>query len=286
MFKPYADRVASTEAFLESVYEFSVANSSEIKKAKTASEKWQKEATTFPIDWELDSSKVEKLHFHGFESALINSHLGPYKRLKYYRDSTKNSVLNYYPHYSTIVDAQVPKYYLIPFAQQEIIERLEAHAIEMIPLKKDTLIECDFWEIEDFQFGNQPYEGHFRVENIKAKRKSATRKFYQGDLLVPGQQAQAYFLASVLHPMARDSYISWGLMHSIFGQKEYFSAYVFEDTAEELLVNDTQLKADFAAWQKANPEQAKNAYASLNWIYQHSDYFEEEYLRYPIGFIN
>jgi hypothetical protein len=286
MFKPYADRVAATEAFLESVYDFSSAHSAEIMKAKKAADQWQMEADSFPIDWKLDSTVIEKLNFQGFESAQLNSHLGPYKRLKYFSDSAKNGILNYYPHYATTVDAQVPSFYVIPYAQREVIERLQAHSIKMIPLKKDSLIECDFWEIEEYEFGSQPYEGHFRVENIKAKREKAKRKFYQGDFLVPGQQAHAYFLASVLHPMGRDSYLSWGFMHSILGRKEYFSPYVFEETAEQLLANDSELKAEFEAWQKANPAQAKSAYASLNWIYQRSDYFEEEYLRYPIGFIN
>jgi len=75
-------------------------------------------------------------------------------------------------------------------------------------------------------------------------------------------------------------------MHSIFGRKEYFSSYVFEDTAAKLLEQDPTLKAEFLAWQKANPAEAKNAYTSLNWIYERSDYMEVEYLRYPIGFIN
>jgi len=286
MFKPYADRVAATEAFLASVYDFSSAHSTEIMQAKLRAGQWQKETKSFPLDWELDSSKVDDLNFKGFASATINSELGPYKRLKYYRDSAKNMVLNYYPHYRTTVDAQLPRYYLIPFAQREIIERLVAHNIEMIPLEKDTLLVCNFWQIEDFQFSEQPYEGHFRVEKIKAKSISAQRKFYQGDLLVPAQQAKAYFLATVLHPLGRDSYISWGFMHSIFGRKEYFSPYVFEDTAQELLAQNPQLKAEFGAWQKANPREAQNSYASLNWIYQRSNYGEVEYLRYPIGFLN
>ncbi len=286
MFKPYPDRGAATEAFLESVYEYSAVNGQKVIQAKMAAEQWQMEANSFPIDWALDSTVVEELNFKGFHSANLESHLGPYKRLKYFRDSAKNGNLNYYPHYRTAVEAHLPQYYVLPFAQKEIIERLQAHNIEMYPLANDTVISCDFWQIEDFEFGRQPYEGHFRIENVDAKLESAERKFYKGDFLIPARQANAYFLASVLHPKGRDSYISWGFMHSIFGRKEYFSPYVFEDTAAEILEQNPIIQAEFKAWQKANPAKAKSAYESLNWIYQRSDFMEVEYLRYPIGFIN
>jgi hypothetical protein len=286
MFKPFEDRVAATEAFLESLYEFSALHSEEIKEAKKAALRWQKSVASFPVDWQLDTSVVEKLSFKGFASATLSSHLGPYKRLKYYRDSSKTMELNYYPHYKVLQEASVPKYYLIPFAQREIIRLLEAHDIEMHALPNDSLISCDFWHIDDYQFATKPYEGHFRVENIKAHAERSSRRFYKGDLLVPANQEKAYFLSTVLHPLGRDSYLSWGFLHSIFGRKEYFSSYVFEDTAAKLLEENPQLKLDFKSWQLANPKKASNSYESLNFIYQRSDYFEEEYLRYPIGFIN
>jgi hypothetical protein len=286
MLKPFADRVAATEAFLESLYEFSTLHSEEIIAAKILADNWQKAANRFPVDWQLDTSVVEKLSFNGFASATISSQLGPYKRLKYYRDSSKTMEVNYYPHYKAIQEAVVPNYYIIPFAQREVIALLEAHEIEMRPLQKDSIISGDFWQIEDYQFASEPYEGHFRLTEVKARPQHLSRKFYQGDLLVPAHQGKAYFLSSVLHPLGRDSYLSWGFFHSIFESKEYFSTYVFEETAANLLEENSLLKAEFKAWQIANPEKAKNAYESLNFIYQRSDYFEEEYLSYPIGFIN
>jgi len=180
MFKPYADRVAATEAFLESVYEFSSAESAKIMEAKKAADLWQIESKSFPVDWELDSNVTEELSFKGFHSAQMESHLGPYKRLKYFRDSAKNMELDYYPHYRTVVDAQVPRYYVLPFAQKEIVERMQAHNIEMYPLQNDSIITCGFWQIEDFEFNQRPYEGHFRImtpHNLKYWYSSHTKAF-------------------------------------------------------------------------------------------------------------
>jgi hypothetical protein len=65
-------------------------------------------------------------------------------------------------------------------------------------------------------------------------------------------------------------------------QKEGYSGYVFEDLAAEILKNDPPLKLELEAKRKADPEFAKNADAQLYFVYKHSPYFEDSYMRYPV----
>jgi hypothetical protein len=66
-------------------------------------------------------------------------------------------------------------------------------------------------------------------------KKTETLQFKKGDYLVPTKQTGVKFLLETLEPEAIDSYFNWNEFDGILGQKEYFSDYVFEDTAAELL---------------------------------------------------
>jgi hypothetical protein len=80
-----------------------------------------------------------------------------------------------------------------------------------------------------------------------------------------------------------DSYFAWNFFDPILMEKEYFSDYVFEDVAVELLNNDSKLRGEFEQKKKSDAEFAKNSEAQLYFIYQHSPYFEKSFKRYPVG---
>ena len=68
----------------------------------------------------------------------------------------------------------------------------------------------------------------------------------------------------------------------VLAQKEHFSPYIFEDTALEMLEDDPQLKAEFTAKKETDAAFAKNWYAQLEWIFQHSKFYEKDHLLYPV----
>ena len=66
-------------------------------------------------------------------------------------------------------------------------------------------------------------------------------------------------------------------------QKEYFSSYVFEDTAVEYLEAHPELKKALEKKKAEDEEFANSARAQLNFIYENSPYYEPTYRRYPVG---
>src|SRR5690606_10176524 len=90
------------------------------------------------------------------------------------------------------------------------------------------------------------------------------------------------FVMEVLEAPAIDSYFNWGFFDGVLMQKEYFSTYVFEDTAAELLASDADLKEKFEAWRMGQNEKP-SAREQLNWIYRHSPYLETNLMVLPIG---
>lgn len=100
--------------------------------------------------------------------------------------------------------------------------------------------------------------------------------------MVSTKQFGAKYLLETLEPEATDSFFNWNFFDAILGQKEYYSDYVFEDTATELLKKDQVLRTAFEMEKILNPEMAKDGNAQLEWIYKHSNYYEGTVGLYPI----
>lgn len=100
--------------------------------------------------------------------------------------------------------------------------------------------------------------------------------------MVSTNQKGVKYLLETLEPEAVDSYFNWNFFDTILQQKEYFSAYVFEDLAKELLDKNSKLKAEFEAKKQNDSKFSENGAAQLDWIYKHSPYYEKAHLQYPV----
>jgi hypothetical protein len=65
-------------------------------------------------------------------------------------------------------------------------------------------------------------------------------------------------------------------------QKEYFSDYLFEDTAIEVLKENSVLRKAFEAKKKEDSTFAKDGPAQLDFIYRNSKYYETTHMRLPV----
>ena len=175
-----------------------------------------------------------------------------------------------------------PDYYVLPQAWGEVIERLELNNIEFKRLCKDTVITGEMYIIENVANPSEPYNGHFPHSKIELKTVTKSRQFYKGDLFIPMNQVGNRYVIEVLEPQARDSFFRWNFFDSILDQREYFSPYIFEETAYDLLQTDDDLRKEFEELKANDEEFAKNAYAQLRFIYQRSPNFEADYRLYPV----
>jgi hypothetical protein len=282
MLKAYEDRLDATRAFLEELLEVCTKHQDLIVQGFEAARSWDSSTEYLPIQWELDSSRVDTMPFRSFEYDYIPSDLGNYNRLKY-SQVEKLIDLPYYSHYLATDSVLRPRYYVLPAAWTDVTLRLKALGVKMKSLGRDSTIEVESSFIRNPQFSSRPYEGRFMVSDFELETKMEKRLFYRGDYLIDLNENSAFLLVSLLEPEAVDSYLRWGFFHSVLQRKEYFSDYVFEDTALELLREDPSLKSEFEQWKLDHPKEAQNRYAVLNFVYERSVYFEKEYLRYPIA---
>jgi hypothetical protein len=152
----------------------------------------------------------------------------------------------------------------------------------MRELQQDSTVEITAYNIDNYETGARPYEGHYLHSKVKVHTEKRTIKLIQGDYIVPVDQLAKRFVVEVLEPTAPDSYFAWGFFDSILQQKGGYSDYVFEDDAAALLKKDASLRKALEDKRKADTAFANDGDAQLEFVYKHSIYKETEHMRYPV----
>lgn len=284
MLKPYVVRVAATTAFLEGVLELGIEMGDDVKAAKRE----YRNATfdEYVLRWELDSTQYTMLDFQSFKSNVVASNVTTGERLQY-SNEIEEVELPYYDRLIEVETIRVPTYYYIPFGQNDIIDRFRAAGVEMdtvhfIRPSRGPEPVVSF-HIESYKLNSRPYEGHVTLGNLRVVEGETLLGMYSELMCyrISTQQVMGRYVVECLEPMATSSFMKWNMFAAYLQQKEHYSSYVFEDTAEELLRGQPAIKSRFEALKQSDEEFASNPSAQLYWIYQQSDWHEPEFMRLP-----
>jgi len=281
MLKPYKDRVLSTYDFILNLAEFVNKNSIELGKIRERAIKQTKIQENFNIKWELDKSRDSVINFKGYKAIYKTSEITGKQRLFYNRSKPFDKPIKYYHHYKPVKTIQKPAYYIISQAWHEVISRLKQNGIELKSFAKDTSLTVTAYFIDDFKT-RDIYENHYLHYNIKVHKKQVEIKFYAGDYIIETNQKGNNFIIETLEPEAVDSYFAWNFFDAILQAKEWMSAYIFEETAIEILKEHPEIKTELQKAKKNDKMLAENHYWQLYFIYKRSKYFEKSYRRYPV----
>ena len=282
MLKSYDQRVLATYKLMESFIEFTSANSETIKKLREQTKRSVKQQAVFPLSWSLDSQRFSEVIFKGFEATQKKSEVSGLPRLYYDRTKPFEATIKFYNSYEEKTTVRKPVAYLLPQGWWKVAELLKVNRVNMIQLAKDTLIEVEAYHIDDYKTSPGQFEGHHINTGVVVSSSTKKVRFRKGDYYIPMDQIANRFLIEVLEPHAPDSYFAWNYFDAILGQKEGYSAYAFEETAVELLQNDPELKKKFENQKSTDTAFANNGSAQLNFIYQHSNYYEPAHMNYPV----
>ncbi len=282
MLKPYKDRVKATYEYMRHSINFVDENYLDISK------KMMEELTNYlpnkkyAIRWKLDSTKYSYIDFKGYEAGKKPSEISGKPRLFYDRNKPFTRKVKFFDTYKADKEITIPTYYVIPKSEGKIIENLKRNQIKFKELQSDSLITVESYKIVDFKTVKNPYEGHYLHFDTQVSSELKTKKFRKGDYFVSTKQSGVKFLLETLEPEAVDSYFNWNFFDGILGQKEYFSDYVFEDTAAELLKTNKALKTAFELKKASDAKFAEDGAAQLDWVYKNSEYYEGTVNQYPI----
>jgi len=281
MLKPYEERVHSTVYLLGEMLKFSSKHAKKIQEARTIAEAETLADKTQVLNWECDREKPDRIEFTGFKTKTRMSTLTGKDMIYYDQGETWTDTINFYNTFKPVLTVEKPDFYIIPLAWTEVIDRLKISNIRMYSMDKDTSLTVEAYYIENYETLQRPANGHYWHYNTTVRKASMEVKFYKGDLMIPTDQPGAAYLVHVLEPESFDSYFSWNFFDAVLFRNEYFSPYLFESTAAEILEKDPEMRE---AFEKMKEEQSfrENPYAQLFWIYEHSDWSEPTYMRYPV----
>jgi hypothetical protein len=282
MLKEYKERVRVTYEYMAETIHYVDANYSVVKEQRIANLDNYLPGTKYPLLWKTDSSAVSLLPFLGYKGDYKPSAVSGQPRLYYDRTKPFKKVVKYYQEYTPTLEVTIPKAYIIPKSWWNVIELLKLNNIQLQELQQDTEMEVEAYRIESYDTSTYPYEGHYPHSNTRVSVKNQKVTFTKGDFMVDMRQPGVKYILETLEPQASDSFFNWNFFDGILQQKEYYSAYVFEDTAAKLLKENPKLKAAFDAKKTADPKFASDGAAQLDWVYYNSEYYEASHKQYPV----
>lgn len=282
MLKPYADRVNATFQLMLGVLDCMNEFPAELKAARNQARATAREIRQHATNWSIDTGIVSNLPWKGYAVDTVPSEVSGAPRIRYDHARPTDGKVPWMGRAGAGLVLDRPVAYLIPQAWREVIERLELDNVELQRVQQERQFVVEVQRIAGFTSARGPYEGHYLHRDITTASEVDTVTARPGDVIVPMGQATDGFVIEVLEPRCLDSYFAWGFFDSVLQQKEWFSDYVFEDVAADLLQRDPELRAALEERRSEDPAFAASAWEQLYWVYQRSPYFEPGYRRYPV----
>jgi hypothetical protein len=173
--------------------------------------------------------------------------------------------------------------YIVPAAHAPWLgEKLKLHGVEFTVIDKAVkAAEVETFRATSAKTAAATFEGHTALK-VEGDWKPEKRAIPAGSLFVPIAQPKAYLAMTLLEPKDPDSYLGWGFFNASFERKEYMEAYVAEAVGEEMLKKDAAVKREFERRLTTDPAFAANPAARLDFFYQRSPSWDEQYNLYPV----
>lgn len=282
MLKPYRQRVEATYSLMQCFIDYANEKAGEIKEIRAAERNIVRGRTNMILDWEVDTGRHSEITFKGYEAKYRPSDVSGKPRLYYDRNMPYTKTIPYYNIFIPAAQAVVPKAYIIPHGWQKVIERLKWNNVQMTLVEQDTIMQLTVYRIKSFETLPKPFESHYLHSKVVFEQQKENIQLRKGDYIIYTDQPAKRYLTETLEPNAPDAFFAWGFFDAILQQKEHFSDYVFEDEAARLLQKDSHLQQLFTAKKQSDPGFANDGTAQLEFIYEHSAYYEPEYMRYPV----
>lgn len=283
MLKPYHARVESTLAFIRSCTEFLSKQGKEITQIRHKVKELVKNQSEFALTYTLDTQRADSILFKGYTASYKKSQVSGHDRLYYDQSKPWQKMIPYFNHFLPDIKVNKPIAYIIPQAYDKIIQLMKTNRVKVQQLERDTTLRVEMYKIEKFETSKTPYEGHYNHSQTEVVPFQLLKQFYKGDYIVFVNQEANRYIVETLEPQATDSWFNWNFFDGILAQKEYFSDYVFEDLAAEILNNNPDLRSKLEAKKMSDDKFASDGRAQLDFVYRNSPYYESTHSVYPVG---
>ena len=283
MLKPYNDRVWATYDLMITMINQCSKDAKEIVINHIQANEAVKTQTEFHLAWKLDTTQYDMIDFKGYEATHVISKVSGLPVLSYDRSKPYEKKIRFYNTYVPTLTVKKPEIMIIPQAWTDVIQRLKVNRVEMFRLGEDMNIEAIFSHITYVQSPSSPYESHYNHRGTKITDKNESVRFYKGDYVIELNQVANRYIMETLDPRGDDSFFAWNFFDGILSQKEWFSDYVFDAKAEQIIADYPQIKVELDSAKQVDTTLANSHWMLMNFIYQRSPYKEPTHNRYPVA---
>ncbi|QBJ62791.1 M14 family metallopeptidase [Pseudoalteromonas sp. DL-6] len=276
--KPYKQRVLGTYVFIDGAIEALAAHKDKLANAVKKEQQFVPKQLIVKRGY---AEQADYIKFKGIAYSKSVNALSNQQEVSYLGKKQDYDKLPIFWQKEVQHTVEVPKSFFIPPVYTDIIEKLALHGVSINKLSGANTQPLKMAKVSQYSFDNAPFEGRFRV-SARFDYVPATNVDLDGWFEVSTQQKAGELAVHLLHPEAPDSFFAWGEFNTIFQRTEYMENYALIPFAEKMLSDDPKLAEAFNKKLKQDKAFATNPEARLNWLYEHSPFYDQAYLKYPI----
>jgi hypothetical protein len=277
--KPYKQRVLGMYLLLESAMRTLAKEGARLREAITADRNRRPEK--IPLTWRVPQSPPQMIDLLAVESKTLFSNVTNSNYVQW-TGRPVTLKISYLHMNEAALSVRRPNAYWIPPAWSEVIDRLAVHGIQTEKITEAREVEVEMYRVQNPKLASQPFEGHVTVTATPVVE-NRNQRFPTGSVRISTDQQLGDLAVLLLEPNSPDSFFQWGFFLEILSPTEYVEAYVMQPMAERMLAEDPQLKNEFETKLKSDSTFAANAQERLQWFYQRTPFYDEQYLLYPVG---
>lgn len=219
-----------------------------------------------------------RTHEYSIYEGLVSG--GPVIR---YSDVPVTMEVELYDQMAVTLEVDAPAGYLIPPEYPQLAQKLALHGFVLETLPEPTTVEVEMVRLHEVSFDDEPYQGRQRADAVSWEMERGPRTFPAGSYWLPLDQPGAKVAVHLLEPMAPDSFFSWGYLSRSMESKEWFSTFVMEPMAAEMLDADPALLAEFNARLVDDEAFRGDPRARLDFFYRRTEHADPDWRLLPIA---
>lgn len=285
--KTYAERVQGTYELVRIGLQYLATHPGELMQSVEQTRRWSAgfgkagdRLKSYGIDFDTRTDRGDSMVFKGYKMETVKGEISGKEYIRYL-DQKRDVPTVLFDDIEIKQSITAPLGYIIPKAWTPLAERLQRHGILQKELSRSCKNEFECYRFENVNFANRSYEGKQRV-NYSVHTFKDSLSFQAGSIFIPLGNEKSRLIMHLLEPYAPDALLRWGVMNTIFEQKEYFETYAMEPIAQQMARNHPRLEAAFEHKVKTDPEFANSARQRLFFFYKRSPYYDKNLNVYPV----
>jgi murein tripeptide amidase MpaA len=277
--KPYKQRVLGTYVFLESTLKLLATEGKNLQQATIKDKK--RRPKEMVLSWQVNNDTPALIDFAGIEYAKRQDQFTGLDYIQWNGQAKTYKDLPVFIMNKPQQTVRIPKSYWIPSQYSDVIARLETHGIKIKRHPQKKKIQAVRLKVKDFQLKPDSFENRQMVSAEFSEIK-ASFELPANSVEVTTDQDMGRLVVALLDPRAPDSFFAWGFFNHIFQRTEYIESYALIPLAKKLFDAKPQLKQSFESRKKKDGKFASDQQAQMQWIYSQSEFYDKEYLLYPV----